>query len=76
MMVSFLSKYKQYGIHIIHNGWTRGGRGSVGLRNDVSSRGSLSQRRRGETRVGTPSKIWKIEETSFMNGPKDIKCMK
>ena len=29
-----------------------GGRGAVGLRNDVSSRGSLRQRRRGETRVG------------------------
>ena len=49
--------------------WTGGGRGAVGLRNDVSSRGPLGQRRRGETRVGTPSKIWKIEETSFMNSP-------
>ena len=27
----------------------------IGLRKDVSSRGSLSQRRRGETRVGNPS---------------------
>ena len=37
------------------DGRTPGVGGAVGLRNDVSSRGSLSQRRRGETRVGTPS---------------------
>ena len=45
------------------------GGGAVGLRNDVSSRGSLSQRRHGKTRVGTPSEIRKVEETSFMDGP-------
>ena len=54
----------KYDTHIIHkyvDGRARGsyvcvcvGGEGVGLRNDVSSRGSLSQRRRGETRVGTP----------------------
>ena len=28
--------------------WTGGGRGAVGLRNDVSSMGSLNQRRHGQ----------------------------
>ena len=60
----YLSKYEQYETHIIHNymdyGRERPGVGrAVGLRNDVSSRGSLSLRRRGETMVGTPHKFGK-----------------